>query len=328
MEKKRLKKQLKSILRWVGWVLLVQFVLINISASLYAYKLTHFYGNRPEEMASEAGNIFSKSWKLFTGPRYGKSFITDVPAFPYDTVTLVTKKGILIDAWYGKTDSVSKGTVILFHGISVSKSVLMDEANEFRFQGYQVLMVDFRAHGNSEGNTTTIGVREMEEVKLAVDYISSKGEKNVFLYGSSLGAVAIARAVSEYHLQPRGIILEMPFGSLQDYLKGKARILGFPKQPFAFLTTFWIGIERGFNGFRHQTTRYAKNIHCPVLLQWGSLDNLVLRDATNSIYNALASTSKKLVIYEGAEHESFLRKDPLKWRIEVERFLSVNGPIN
>ena len=325
MDKKPLKRQLKSILRWVGWVLLVQFVLINISASLYAFKLTHFYTNHPEESVSEGGNIFTKSWKLFTGPRYGKSVISEVPVFRYDTVTLETKKGIRIDAWYGQTDSVSKGTVILFHGIGVTKSVLMDEANEFRFGGYQVLMVDFRAHGNSDGNTTTIGVRETEEVKLAFDYISAKGEKNIFLYGSSLGAVAIAKAVSDQQLQPRGIILEMPFESLQSYLKGKARVLGFPKQPFAVLTTFWIGIERGFNGFKHKTTRYAKNIHCPVLLQWGTLDHLVLKDETNRIYDALASTSKKLVIYEGAEHESFLRKDPLKWRIEVERFLSLNG---
>lgn len=325
MEKKSLKRQLKSILRWVGWVLLVQFVLINISASLYAYKLTHFYIDHPEKNEEEGGNIFTKSWKLFTGPRYGKSAISDVPVFKYDTVDMATKKGIRIEAWYGKTDSVSKGTVILFHGLGVSKSILIDEANEFRVEGYHVLLVDFRAHGNSEGQTTTIGVRETEDVKLTFDHISAKGEKNIFLYGSSLGAVAIAKAVSDYQLQPGGIILEMPFESLQGYLKGKARVLGFPSQPFAFLTTFWIGVERGFNGFKHKTSRYAKNIHCPVLLQWGTLDHLVLRNETEKIYDALASTSKKLVIYEGAEHESFLRKDPLKWRIEVERFLSVNG---
>jgi alpha-beta hydrolase superfamily lysophospholipase len=116
----------------------------------------------------------------------------------------------------------------------------------------------------------------------------------------------------------------MPFLSLQTYLKGKARILGFPKQPFAFLTTFWIGVERGFNGFNHNTARYARSIQCPVLMEWGNLDNLVLQGETDKIYNAIASNEKKLVIYNGASHESFLRRDPLKWRIEVEHFLKVN----
>ncbi len=323
MEQKPLKKRASSILRWIGWVLLVQFVLINISASLYAYKLTHFYNDPPDDNSSS--NVFTKSWKLFTGPRYAKSAITDVPAFQYDTISLQTKKGIRIDTWFGRTDSLPKGSVILFHGLTVSRSSLIDEANEFRYEGYNIMMVDFRAHGNSGGNTTTIGSRESEEVKLAFDYLQTKGEKNIFLYGSSMGAVAICKAVSQYQLKPAGVILDMPFQSLQGYLKGKARILGFPKQPFAFLTTFWISVERGFNGFQHTTTRYAQNIHCPVLFQWGSLDNLVLRDDINNIYEAIASTKKKLVIYEGAQHESFLRKDPLKWRIEVERFLAMNG---
>ncbi len=92
---------------------------------------------------------------------------------------------------------------------------MLAEAYEFRYQGYNVLMVDFRAHGNSGGNTTTIGVREAEEVKLAYDYVSQMGEKKIILWGSSMGAVAIAKAVADYDIKPAGVILEMPFASLQ-----------------------------------------------------------------------------------------------------------------
>jgi alpha-beta hydrolase superfamily lysophospholipase len=240
---------------------------------------------------------------------------------PYDTVRFQTSKGLSIDGWLTKKDS-AKGVVILFHGISVTKSALLDEANEFYYEGYNVFLLDFRGHGNSEGNTTTIGAKEAEEVQLAYDYCHSKGIKNIFLYGSSMGAVSVARAIAEKNIQPAGVILEMPFGSLQSYLKGRARILGFPRQPFAFLTTFWIGMERGFNGYRHSTVRFAKKIKCPVLLQWGNQDILVLENETRAIYEAIPGSNKKLVIYNGAQHESFLRKDPLKWRIEVNMFLN------
>ncbi len=323
MENKSFRNRFYSVLRWVGWVLLVQFVLINISAALYAYKLTHFYDNAGALTSSDNSNIFSKSWRLFTGPKYPKSKLTESPVFRYDTVVLQTKKGLKIEAWYGHTDSAPKGTVVLFHGIGGTKGYLLDEANEFLYKGYDVLMVDFRAHGNSDGHTTTIGVRESEEVKLAFDWLRSQQKKNIFLYGSSLGAVAVAKAVADYSLEPAGIFLEMPFQSLQGYLKRKARAIGFPGQPFAFLTTFWIGVERGFNGFRHQTNRYVRKIHCPVLLQWGTLDNYVLKNETAKIFEAIASTEKKLVMYEGAQHESLLRKDPLKWRIETENFLKM-----
>ncbi|MBL0270106.1 MAG: hypothetical protein IPP99_15950 [Chitinophagaceae bacterium] len=40
--KKPLRQQIRSVLRWTGWVLLVQFLLINISTAFYADKLTRF----------------------------------------------------------------------------------------------------------------------------------------------------------------------------------------------------------------------------------------------------------------------------------------------
>ena len=116
MIKRKLK--LPSYIRWIGWVLLVQFVLVNISAALYAYKLTHFYTDPSVQNYQPAKNIFTKTWRLFTGPRFPKSVITTTPVFRYDTIPLTTAKGITIDSWYGRTDSVAKGSVILFHGIT------------------------------------------------------------------------------------------------------------------------------------------------------------------------------------------------------------------
>ena len=114
----------------------------------------------------------------------------------------------------------------------------------------------------------------------------------------------------------------MPFASLQDHLKARARVLGFPEQPFAFLVTFWLGIEQGFNGFNHKTTRYVKKIKCPVLMQWGQLDKYVFEKETISIFENIASQQKKLVNYENAGHSSLLQNDPDKWKNEVEKFLS------
>jgi uncharacterized protein len=325
MEKKSSKRKLSSILRWVLWVLLAQFVLFNISAALHAHKLSHFYNEPSSTNNNEGENVFAKTWRLFSGPRFSKSAVKDFPTFSYDTVTLKTEKGIFIEAWYGKTDSAAKGTVILFHGLTVNKGNVLPEADEFRYQGYNVMLVDFRAHGNSGGSNTTIGVREAEEVKLAYDYVAQKGEKKIILWGSSMGAVTIAKALADYAIKPSGVILEMPFASLQEHLQARARMIGFagfPEKPFGFFVTCWMGIERGFNGFKHKTTTYAKKINCPVLLQCGALDMYVLKSETDKVYNAIASPNKKLVTYDRANHESFVQNDPLKWRIEVERFLS------
>jgi uncharacterized protein len=111
----------------------------------------------------------------------------------------------------------------------------------------------------------------------------------------------------------------MPFGSLQQHLKARAKLVGFPSQPFAFFVTLWIGVERGYNGFKHQTGRYAKKLACPVLVQWGRHDDYVSEEEINSVYNSIPS-QKKLVTYN-AGHYSLLKADSVQWNNEVNAFL-------
>lgn len=324
-KQKKARSKFRVVLRWTLWVLLVQFILINISAALYAYKFTHLYSHEREIAdlkKNYSQNIFAKTWRLFKGPKFYRSPETDVPIFSYTTVVLKTKDSIAIETWYGQPDSASKGTVILFHGLSGNKATLLQQAYEFRYWNYNVMLVDTRAHGNSEGSVTTIGFRESEDVKLAYDYVSLQGEKNIYLWGGSMGATMIIKAVADYDLQPKGIIAEMPFGSLHSHIKARIRNMGFPEQPFAFLITFWAGAENGFNGFGFNSIKYAKKIKCPVLLQYGLKDGLVSKDETDDIYEAIASPDKKLLIYEETGHRLFLKTDKVTWRKEVEEFLT------
>jgi alpha-beta hydrolase superfamily lysophospholipase len=328
MKRTKTKRRLTSIISWIFWVIIVQLILINISASFYAFKLTHFYQDTIQRPPAAKQNILIKTWRIFTGPRFIKSKIGETPAFPFDTVQLNTKSAVNIDAWYAKPDSFSKGTIILFHGITSNKSQLLEEAADFRFQGYSILMIDFRAHGNSGGTKTSIGYNEVEEVKLAYDYILNKGEKNIFLYGISMGAVAVMKAIADYALHPSGAILEMPFLSMQSHLQARARLLGFrgfSEKPFAFLVTGWISIENGFNAYKYRSVRYAQKVHCPVLLQYGARDQIVLHSEVKKIFSALASRQKKLVEYDHAGHESLLLNDPVKWRKNVENFLEAES---
>jgi alpha-beta hydrolase superfamily lysophospholipase len=320
MKEKRARSKLSIVIRWILWVLLVQFILINISASLNAYRLTHFYEDPPAVKPDLRQNIFAKTWRLFTGSKVFKSKLTDIPAFPYKVIELRTTKGISIEAWHN-ADTLLKGTVILFHGVSSNKGMILDEANEFRRIGYNVMLVDFRGHGNSSGSVTTMGIRESEDVKLVYDYISKKGEKNILLWGVSMGAVAVTKAINDYGLQPSGVILELPVASLYSYIKAKAKTLGFPRQPFGFFVTLWAGIEGGYNGFNYKTANYAKKINCPVLMQAAALDIFVSKKETKEIFQSIHSSDKKLITYDEAGHEFLLKNDPVKWRSEVEEFL-------
>ena len=293
---------------------------MNVSAFLYAGKLTKFSSAAFVKKQTVPKNIFSKTWRLFTGKSFSKAIVNAKPVYSYETVLLKTKDNLSLEAWYIKTDSVSKGTLVLFHGLNNSKSGILNEANEFRFMGYDVMLVDFRAHGNSEGNITTIGWKESEDVKLAYDWLVQKGKSKIFLWGFSMGSVAVIKAVAENKLNVAGIILEMPFGSLHQHMKGRAPTFGFPKQPFGVLVTFWTGVRRGFNGFSFDINKYAEQLNCPVLYQWADKDIYVTKTEATTLFNHIGSKQKKMVVYENAIHASLVQQNIIKWRIEIENF--------
>ena len=311
--------KLPALLKTILWVVLVQLILLNISAASYAYRFTHFKEGIAPVFSSS--NIISRTWKLFVGPTFYKNEKEPLPSFPFESIQLKLKEGQFIDAWYS-TWPDSRKCIIMFHGYSSNKSILNAEAFYYRSLGYNVLMVDIRAHGKSEGACTSFGFKETEEVRTAFEFCKSQGNHSVVLYGVSMGAVMVMKAVADGEVKPAAIIADMPFASLHDHLKARARVTGFISEPFAFFTTMWIGIEGGFNGFDLDTGKYARSIDCPVLLQWGEQDRFVTRKEIELVYSHLPAPKKKLVVYPEADHDSYLASDPIRWKKEVGAFLN------
>jgi alpha-beta hydrolase superfamily lysophospholipase len=310
-----MKKFLKYFLR----TLISLFIVLNIATAFFAYKFTHFNDNGFNVAVSDN----SSSWHtaktiLFDGFSKLKNDVK--PDSTFQVIYLTTKDNLKLEGWYLKTDSTPKGTVILFHGHGSNKSAVIDEAREFNEMGYNAFLLDFRAHGGSEGNICTIGYYETEDVKLAYDFIQRRGEKNIILWGISLGAATIIKTVNDSAIQPSKIILEMPYGSLLQATEGKMRMMHIPAEPLAAMIMFWGGTEQGFWAFNVKPYEYAKKINCPVLLQWGKNDKRVSKEEIDAIYNNIHSP-KQLVIYDSCGHESLCDKENDKWELSVSNFL-------
>src|ERR1019366_2703849 len=161
------------------------------------------------------------------------------------------------------------------------------------------------------------------EVKTCFDYVASKGEKHIYLMGTSMGAVSIMKAINDYHLEPTAVLLECPFGSMYKTVGLRVRLMGLHTFPTTPLLMFWGGIENGFWAFSHNPTEYAKSIKCPALLLWGESDIKVSREETDEIYANLPG-KKQLVTYPLSGHEDYLIKYHDKWVRDVSSFLQGN----
>jgi uncharacterized protein len=312
-----MRRVIKLLLR----TFLVLFIFINVVSAFHAYKFTHFYNVGEVTIKPDSlKNGWDKTKEALFGINFTKRKNDYVPDSNCRTIILNTADGQKLEAWYLLTDS-AKGTVILFHGHGGNKSGVINEAAAFRRLGYNTLLVDFRAHGGSSGNTCTIGVDEAQDVYAAYNHIKAGGETNIVLWGISLGAATITKASADYpDMKPAKIILEMPFGSLMDAVEGRVKLMGLPGQPLATLLTFWGGTQHGFWAFKNKPYAFAKKITSPVLIQWGQHDPRVKRSEIDAVYNNI-TVQKKLVVYEHCGHESLYKKETTKWITAVSEFL-------
>ena len=311
---------MKRFLKIIFWIFLIVFILINFISATNAYKFTHFYNS--EEVVIKPENK-KTAWDHASDILFGKDYIkkknVPLPA-SFTDVTLTTKDNIKLAGWYSAATK-SAGSVALFHGYGDNKTDVLEEAKAFLNMGYNVLLIDFRAHGNSDGHTCTISYRETEDVTLAYNFLKSKGEKNIVLWGISMGAATVARAIDENHLQPAKVILEMPFATMENAVEGQLKTMHLPGEPLGTLLTFWGGIEHGFWAFKVNPDEYVKKIHCPVLMQVGLNDVRVTPEERKEVYENL-NQPKQLVIYNNSGHESLCKKEHLKWLASVSAFLN------
>jgi uncharacterized protein len=308
--------------RWrrLALALGVVILLVNVIAYRQAYGLTHFAppgGPQPaRSWLGLAGAIFSG----VTLPRPVNSVTPGQLGLPFTTLRIPGPNGETIEAWHVAAET-PRGLVILFHGHGGAKAALLREAAAFRAMGFDALLIDFRGSGGSDGSVTTIGLREADDVAAACAFARERWPgRRLVLFGQSMGAAAILRAVGVLGERADALVLECPFDRLLSAVANRCTALGFPAFPMARLMVFWGGVQHGFNGFAHNPADYAAGVTCPVLLLHGAKDRLVKAEEADAIYQRLAGP-KRFVTFEGAGHQAYLSVDAGLWKETVRKFL-------
>ncbi|MCL2104013.1 MAG: lysophospholipase [Kiritimatiellaeota bacterium] len=311
--------------KWIKrgvWIVALLFALMNGVAFFHAYTFTHFARHTATRTKSAKDlTVGEKIVALTIGVSNPRPENKTVPTHAYQTVTL--NSNTEIECWSIAAEN-PKGTVVLFHGFNSAKSSLLDRADVFHALGYNTFLVDFMGSGGSEGNLTTIGFWEAKQVKTCVDYLTGQGEQNIYLFGVSMGAVALMKAIRDEGVRPRGIIMECPFASMYRTVCVRFEIMRVPTFPMAGLLVFWGGMQHGFWAFAHRPTDYAKSITCPALLFYGVQDERVGRTEIDAIFTNLAGP-KTLKVYPTAGHANDLFKHKDEWTRDVQHFFQTSN---
>ncbi len=140
----------------------------------------------------------------------------------YRDLTLTTADGLELSAWYVPAPEQGAATVLLAHGLLGSKWGMLSFVPWLHEAGYNVMLLDFRGHGDSDPRPTTIGPDEVLDIQAALDWLEAEGVgSRVAGLGLSLGASALVNtAVQDPRLD--ALILDSLFAdwSDTDFAKG------------------------------------------------------------------------------------------------------------
>ena len=299
---------------------------LNAVAYRHAYALTHFdNGNGPRTAHPESLSVPEKLRVLAVGATVPRPTNRRTPrdlGLSYERHVFVGAHGLPLEAWYIPRAG-NRGVVVLFHGHAGSKDSELKTAAIFGEMGYGTLLVDFYGSGGSGGSDTSIGFHEATDVARAYEYARHLpgGRTTTILHGESMGAAAILKAVAGGRLAPEAIIVEMPFDRLLSTVRHRFASMGLPSFPSAELLVFWGGWQQGFNGFEYSPAVDARSVAVPALLMNGDLDPWVTRDEAQAIYDGLQGP-KRLKVFRGLRHQSFLNARPAEWKRSVSSFLA------
>lgn len=290
---------------------------------MQARAMTHYVEAGERTAKPEELSLTEKAWIVLTGVRLPRPTNYQTPqnvGLRFETHQIAFPDGERLEAWFVPSQ-VSRGVVILFPPYGTSKQTLLAPSKIFHDLGYDALLVDFRGVGGSSGSDTTLGVREAKDVAQAVAYVQQTwADRPIILYGASMGAVAVMRAIAEEGIAPTAVILESPFDRLLSTVRHRFEAMGIPSFPGAELIVWWGGWQQGIDGFAHNPVEYAKEIKCPVLLMYGEYDKRVTLQEVKSILDTLPGR-KQLVVFSAFGHGSLASDEPQKWKQKVQQFL-------
>ena len=234
----------------------------------------------------------------------------------------VPSDGLRLRAWT-RAGSPSKPTVLIIHGVGDSLESFVDSASWFHARGHGVALLDTRGHGGSEGTAITLGAREREDVRAAMDALRPDAPAGFLLLGHSMGSVAALRAAAD-RTDVRAVIVEAPYDTLANTIAHHAWL--FYRMPRWFpivpLTTLFAGWRGGFSPAEVDAVQAASRCRGALLAIADGGDDRMPEPVVRRVFDAHPGP-KAFWVAPGAPHVGAVLH-PDYWPT-VERFLRENG---
>lgn len=222
---------------------------------------------------------------IFFPPRYPEGFASpEAFGLHPQEIWLTASDGVKLNAYFLAAPDSPK-VLLWFHGNAENIGMGLDHLAMLGRLGVNVMELDYRGYGKSEGSPNEAGVyRDADAAYLYLTATKNFNPKNIYLYGHSLGGAVAVDLASRREVG--GLIVESSFTSVPDMARHVYRV------PFA----------RYLPRSRFDSLAKIARVKAPVLVIHGTRDGVIPFEMGRRLYEE-AREPKAFLPIEGAEHD-------------------------
>lgn len=159
-----------------------------------------------------------------------------------------------------------------------------------------VLVVDQRAHGKSDGIYSTVGIKESKDMICWINYLKdNKYIKKVMMHGTCIGAATIIHTAADDNCPEilDRIIVDGLFRTYYETFKYHMIELNRPTKPALDLTFKWYKLLAKIDAKNNGPIYQIDKVKIPIMFISGDKDKFVLHEMTNDLFSKCGSNDKE-----------------------------------
>jgi uncharacterized protein len=236
--------------------------------------------------------ILISAWGFYISIRPPKIHSSITPRdlrMEYENVSFETADGLTLRGWHIPAKKPNDKTVILLHGYPADKGNILP-ALAFLQDDFNLLLFDFRYLGESDGNYSTAGAKEVEDLLAAIRFLKTRAITEVGVWGFSMGG-AVALMAIEKTPEIRAVVAESSYASLSEMALQLFRI-PVVNYPIAYLIGFWAKLLLGIDVRDVSPAERIRNSAIPILITHSSADAVIPFSQARLLQQALANNPR------------------------------------
>lgn len=268
-----------------------------------------FYMNGPLPKLAEAGMAYMKK-------------------LPHEDVYITSEDGLKLHATLFPAPDDKQNYVVGIHGFqSHAWNEFAPHIEFYRSVGYGMLLPDDRAHGSSEGEYVTMGVKDRRDCINWASYLVKRfgPDTKVLLHGVSMGGATVLSASGEEDLpkQVIGVVSDCGFSSAAESFECQIQSMYHIPPAFPVRVCQWYALHRaGFDFREARPVDQVKHAKVPVLFIQGADDVMVPEFMAHKLYEA-CSSKKELLIVPHANHAESIALNPEGYHQAIHRMFGI-----